>query len=261
MLCVSKIEKKVLEKMKVDFKIRGLKNGEKLQIYEPERETGVVFLLGSCNVEFETGEKFTSVGDRKTVFEKPGYAVYVPREIKATFEVESEELEVAVISVEAKKKLNPFIVNPDYIVCQVRGKKEWKRSVYDLIGKEELTDSLYIGETYHTDGVWSGYPPHKHDIEIENIESANEEIYFIKVNPNNGFGVFINYTEDDKKKSTIVYNNDKLYVKEGYHSIISTPGFEFYYLWALSSRDKRFICSEDVNYKWLEEKEVFGNDS
>ena len=237
--------------MKVDFDIINLKKGERKQFYFSEKEAGIVFLSGSCSVSFETGEVFQSVGDRNTVFEKPGYAVYIPKDTRADFEAITDEISLAVISTDAKNKRKPFVVNPDNISGQVRGKKEWKRTVYDLFN--DSTDSLYIGETYHTDGVWSGYPPHKHDTDIEGYESKNEEIYFVKVKPDNGFGVFINYTKKEEKKSRIVSDNDILYVKEGYHAIVSAPGFDFYYLWALSSKDRKFICSQDDDYNWIEE--------
>ncbi len=236
--------------MKLDYIHKKISLGEEIEIYNDDKETGVVILSGKYLVNFED-DKIEVTGERISVFDSDGHVIYIPRQYKGKLTAKSELLDFVIISTYAERKLRPF-VKQDGFHKEQRGKKEYKRTVVDLLAEEDATDSLFIGETFHIDGVWSGYPPHKHDQDIAGIESKNEEMYFVKVRPTTGFGVFISYVNKNEKQSRIVEDEDFIYVKEGYHAILSAPEHEFYYLWAASSRNKKFLSGVDCDFVQVE---------
>ena len=53
---------------------------------------------------------------------------------------------------------------------------------------------LMVGETFNPPGNWSSYPPHKHD--GKDGEPTLEEVYYFTIDPPQGFGQQILYTND-----------------------------------------------------------------
>lgn len=232
--------------MKLEYVHKILKKDEEFEIYNDDKETGIVILSGQYLIDF-VDDEMQVTGERKSVFDSDGHVIYVPRQYTGKITAQSSYLELVIISTKAEKKLKPFIKQNGFHK-EKRGNKEYKRTVVDLISEEDETDSLFIGETFHIEGVWSGYPPHKHDREIMGQESCNEEVYFIKIRPTTKFGVFISYDGKSKKEARVVDDGDFIYVKKGYHSIVSVPECDFYYLWAASSKRKKFTYSVDSDF-------------
>lgn len=235
----------------VNLEIVVLKKDEIINKNSGDTEVGIVILIGKCNVEVGSGEfEWYDLGSRRSVFEKTPDTVYIPCNTKYSIKAVDSLLKIAVISTEAKIKYSPFVVYSDEVLCKVRGEKEWKRNVYDIITIKHTVNSLIIGETIHTDGVWSGYPPHKHDTEDGNNESRNYEVYYVEIEPKDTFAIFLQYGEE-WEKTTLLKNGDSICVEEGYHAVVSAGGSKFYYLWALDSKNHRFIYRSDSKYIWL----------
>ena len=53
---------------------------------------------------------------------------------------------------------------------------------------------LMVGETFNPAGNWSSFPPHKHD--GRNGEPKLEEVYYFRIDPAQGFGHQVLYTND-----------------------------------------------------------------
>lgn len=224
-----------------------LKMNEEVEFNSADNETAIVIISGKYMIQFEEHE-FDTFGERNSVFDSIGHVIYVPCKYHARLTSKSEELDVVIISTHADNKLKPLVKKGGFHK-ERRGNDEYVREVIDFLSADNgETHSLFVGETIHTEGVWSGFPPHKHDSDLDGIESMNEEIYFIKIQPDYGFGVFISYTDDNDMNAEIVHNEDFIYVKKGYHSVISEPKQDFYYLWAASSKGKKFLSSVDERY-------------
>ncbi|WP_455950141.1 5-deoxy-glucuronate isomerase [Eubacterium sp.] len=239
-------------KMDIEYSIKKINMNEGFSLSFSNMETVIVIISGKYKVCFDEQKDGIS-GERKSVFDSAAHVIYVPRECEARIQAESHELVVVIASTYAEKKLKPFVKREGF-KKEIRGKKEYKRTVIDLLNEDDDTESVFVGETFHTNGVWSGYPPHKHDVEIKGKESKNEELYFVKVEPSNGFGIFVKYTDKTHKDAFVVNDETFIYVKEGYHAILSAPEYNFYYLWIASSIDKKFICASDDDFSWIEER-------
>lgn len=238
--------------MEIKYSIQKIKINEEFSLIFSNMETAIIIISGKYRIFFDNQKDGIS-GERESVFYSTAHVIYIPRECVARIQAESQELVMVVASTYAEKKLEPFVKSNGF-KKEIRGEKEYKRTVIDLLNEDDNTESLFVGETFHTHGVWSGYPPHKHDREIEGKESKNEELYFVKVEPSNGFGIFVKYTDKTDKDAFVVNDGTFIYVKEGYHVILSAPEYKFYYLWIASSTDKKFICAADEDYSWIKER-------
>lgn len=236
--------------MEIKYELKKLKKQENVSVFFDAMETVVVIISGKYRLCFNNSKE-SIYGDRESVYNSCAHVIYVPVGCRAVIYAESEELVVVIASTFSDKKKKSFVKKGGF-KQEIRGEKEYKRTVIDLINENDDTDSLFVGETYHSHGVWSGYPPHKHDNAVTGKESVNEEVYFVKIQPANSFGVFIKYKDKSDKEAFVVNDEDFVYVKDGYHAILSAPGCEFYYLWIASSKGKEFICAQDQDF--LEEE-------
>ena len=235
----------------VKLELVELKRGDSHEISTDSTEMCIVVLIGKCGININSGEyHWTDLGNRNSVFDGKPDSIYIPCDTTATIISESDNLRIAMVSTNAHIKYAPFIISHEQVTCEIRGNKEWKRSVYDILKTNHHVNSLIVGETIHTDGVWSGYPPHKHDTDNGDEESKNSEVYYVELEPNDAFAVFVQYG-DDWEKATILRNQSSVIVENGYHAVASAGGAKFYYLWALDSKDHRFICRSDEKYNWV----------
>jgi 5-deoxy-glucuronate isomerase len=218
-------------------------------------ECCIVLLNGTCDIKVNHS-LFKSVGPRKNVFDQKAYAVYIPPSHKYEICAKSRELEVAVCRAYTTKKTESRaqLVTPDMVKERVVGKDNWERKVYDIIDKDVPAEKLLIGETINPPGNWSSFPPHKHDYDNIPVESENEEIYFFRVCPSNGFGIQRVYTGDRSiEQSWVVENNDLVVITKGYHPVVAASGHKLYYLWVLAGEKRILIPYDDPQYAWIKE--------
>ena len=234
----------------LNVSIHKLSINESMAGKEDNLESCFIILSGRCRVEIIEDKKsvYEEVGQRDSVFNGQATAVYIPIKTYYKISAMSERLEIVQISAYANDKMQAFVVRPDEIVSEVRGNEIWKRRVDSIVDSKKMTNGLIIGETVHLGG-WSGYPPHKHDIDNYPWELAQSEVYFIKIEPTSGFGIFVNYKEEvSTAELTILQDESQVFVKNGYHCVVSSPDCQFYYLWALAHKEREVVYSVDKKY-------------
>ena len=190
------------------------------------------------------------------MFDGKPTTVYVPRDSK--YEVTatgSMMLEIGVCKVKARKKYEAFVIDANDVTTEHRGKLNWQRDVNDIITSkyEGKVDRIVLGETYSMPGQWSSYPSHKHDTDNLPFEVNMEEIYHFKVNPGQGFGIQVMYSDDmSLRESYIIKNGDSVAIKNGYHPVAAAPGYQVYYLWVMAGADTRQLTPcDDPNHAWV----------
>ncbi|MBH8602825.1 5-deoxy-glucuronate isomerase [Thermoactinomyces sp. CICC 10522] len=242
----------VLEYNRFDFLRLG--RGETWRGETGDYETVLVILGGKATFTVE-GLTWEQVGRRENVFSGKATALYVP--IRTAFSVTEAgggTLQIGVCKVKAEQKFQPFLVEPEEIVVHHRGKETWKREVHDIIADngEGRVQRIVLGETYGEPGGWSSYPPHKHD-ENSETEVKMEEIYYFQMEPQQGFGVQLVYTEDGEvNESFIIRHGDAVALHKGYHPVAAAGGYKIYYLWFLGGGDGRRLKPFDQPaHKWL----------
>ena len=237
------------------FDLIRLNPGESVTAKSGEYELGLVILSGNCDIN-AGAFKAENLGKRRNVFDGKPTTVYMPKDEE--YSVKANDfgvLEIGVCKVKADKKYEPFVVLPEEIVIEHRGKLNWQRDVDDIITAkyEGKVDKIVLGETYSCSGQWSSYPSHKHDTDNMPYEVNMEEIYHFKVNPGQGFGIQVMYNDDmTLKESYVVQDGDSAAIKEGYHPVASAPGYCVYYLWVMAGKSgRRLTPCDDPKHAWV----------
>lgn len=210
-------------------------------------EVLVVLIKGELKVLYENNELIIK---RESVFREKPYAVYIPNEKEVKL-IPIGETEIAICETEASKKGEIYVIMPDKVKEQNRGRQGFRRKVYDILDSNGPSEKLVVGETINYEGEWSSYPPHKHD-ENRCNEVKMEELYFFKLQPENGFGFQRIYTEDGIIDETMtIENNDIILIPKGYHPVSVMPGYEIYYLWVLVGENKVLMPYTQDKYRCL----------
>ena len=215
-------------------------------------EVALVVLGGTCRVVGD-GFDFPEVGGRADVFSGKPHTVYLPRHT-AYEVVASSDVEIAVNeSPSSRDTARPTVITPEMTRELVIGRDNFTRRATIVLDETFDAEHFYIGEGLIPSGNWSGYPPHRHDVDNPPEEIDMEEVYFYRFNPPQGFGIQKVYTPDGRIDETYtVKHNDTVAIAEGFHPLCGAPGYAMYYLWTMCGAVNRgLISSKDPAHDWV----------
>lgn len=225
------------------FGIVQLSQGETYEGDTGDFEAALVILGGKCSVHGQDFE-FSEVGGRKNVFDGKPHTVYLPRRVKYTVTALTDMDFALNESPATRDTARPCVITPEMTRTIVIGRDNWLRHATIMIDENFDSEHFYIGEGLIPSGNWSGYPPHRHDIDNPPEEIDMEETYFYRFNPPQGFGIQKVYTPDGRIDETYtVKYNDTVAIAEGYHPLCGAPGYEMYYLWTMCGAVNRGLIS------------------
>ena len=249
----------------IHFQARRLGEGTSWSLETGDFEVAVVLLGGSVRVDLPDGGRETLRG-RSHVFEGPPHALYVPRRSRITLGAESDS-EFAVARVRTDED-HPFrLITPDDIDVEIRGGDNATRQINSIIPPGFDCHRLVVVEVYTPGGGWSSYPPHKHDVHRTDAEGALieadlEEIYYYKVDRPDGYAYQRVYTDEHSPlqregrgfdELLMPRNNDVVLVPEGYHPVVSPPGYTTYYLNILAGSAQSLAAVDDPAHGWVKD--------
>jgi len=249
----------------ISFQARRLATGQQWSFSSDENELAMINLTGRYTVSSNRGE-WTGMGGRKTVFTGAAHALYLPR--WTTFTITAEEGgEFAVTWVPTDEDHDPWLIKPEDVPISVRGGDNVSRQINDLLPPGSPVHRLVLVEVYTPSGNWSSYPPHKHDVHIEDengnlIEADLEEVYFYKIDKSEGFAYQRVYTDENSPLHQSgqpidalvrAQDNHAVLVPEGYHPVVSAPGYTTYYLNVLAGSAQSLANQDDPNFTWVKE--------
>ncbi|MBI1298905.1 5-deoxy-glucuronate isomerase [bacterium] len=247
----------------ISFQARRLGQGQSWSFDTGENEFAFVNLTGRYAVTSNRGA-WTGIGGRKHVFEAAGHALYLPRHTQLTVTAE-EAGEFAVTWVPTDEDHDPWLIKPEDVPSGIRGGDNVSRQINDLLPPGSPVHRLVLVEVYTPSGNWSSYPPHKHDVHIEDadgklIEADLEEVYFYQIDKPEGYAYQRVYTDehsplhqagrpiDGLMRAT---HNSAVLVPEGYHPVVSAPGYTTYYLNVLAGSAQSLANQDDPQYTWV----------
>lgn len=239
----------------ISLSVLHLKKGEIYHANSSGEELALVLITGSATVK-AAGHGWENIGGRKNVFERPAHVVYIP--CNTDYDITAlTELEVAIGGSVSDKKSAPALITPDMSHYERRGVWSWERHIYDLItAHNPVSQRLYIIEVITPPGHWSSVPPHKHDEENPPYESSNEEIYFYKFKPEQGFGFQRIYTGDGSLDEVcLAVHNSAIIQPKGYHPVANHPGYQMYYLNIIAGDKRHLLPSDDPQHAWVKDVE------
>jgi 5-deoxy-glucuronate isomerase len=224
--------------------------GQSARYTSTDEETIFVLQQGSGTVD--AGANHWSVS-RPSVFDGRGTAIYVPPATPLTVTA-ATMLEGVLVSTPASAGGAAAIATPADVVVNSRGRGNYSREVHDIFVRDPHARRLMVGETFNPPGNWSSYPPHKHD--GRNGEPTLEEVYYFRVDPPQGFGQQVLYTNDGESVTHQVRDGDAVLLPYGYHPVSAAPGYRLYYLWAMAGEERKLALFEDPAHRWIHDATI-----
>ncbi|HJN81706.1 MAG: 5-deoxy-glucuronate isomerase [Verrucomicrobiota bacterium] len=249
----------------ISFQVRKLEEGGVWSFDTGNNELALVNLTGRYRVESNRG-RWSGIGGRNTVFEGGAHALYLPRNTE--FSVAAEQAgEFAVAWVPSTQDHDPWLIQPDHVDSGIRGGDNVSRQINDLLPPGSPVEKLVLVEVYTPSGNWSSYPPHKHDRHIEDeqgnlIEADLEEVYYYKIDRPEGYAYQRVYTDINSPLHEAGHpidalmraeENTAVLVPEGYHPVVSAPGYTTYYLNVLAGSAQSLANQDDPEFSWVKE--------
>lgn len=245
------------------FRSMRLSKGQKWTFSAHGAEIALVVLSGTLDVISNHGN-FLALGKRASVFEGLPEAVYLP--VNSQVEVAALlDSEFAVAWASAEQYFAARRVSQEDIVTEIRGGDNVTRQINRIIPPGFGCQRLIVVEVYTPSGNWSSYPPHKHDVHRVNaqgelLEADLEEVYYYKINRPEGYAYQRVYTDEHSPLHQagypidallLVRDNDLVLVPEGYHPVVSPPGYITYYLNVLAGSAQQLTSFDDPRYQWV----------
>ncbi|MCP5517933.1 MAG: 5-deoxy-glucuronate isomerase [Verrucomicrobiales bacterium] len=249
----------------IHFEVRRLEAGGQWSFATGGHELALVNLTGVYTVGSSRGS-WTGIGGRKDVFSGAAHALYLPRGTEFTVTAE-ESGDFAVGWVATDEDHGPWLIRPEEVRRSIRGGDNVSRQINDLLPPGSPVHRLVLVEVYTPSGNWSSYPPHKHDRHVVdadgNLREADlEEVYFYKLDRPDGYAFQRVYTDERSPLHAAGHPIDALVraedncavlVPEGYHPVVSAPGYTTYYLNVLAGSAQSLANQDDPRHTWVKE--------
>jgi 5-deoxy-glucuronate isomerase len=214
-------------------------------------EICIVPLRGSATITCD-GTDWT-VSRPGSMFDGKPTALYLP--LGSTFTATSADgAELAVTSSRATRSFPPRLIVPEDIDVEIRGAGNAARQINHIIKPEFPADKLLVVEVFTPSGNWSSFPPHKHDVSQMPAEADLEEIYYYRIQPDDGFGLQrLYYADGSFDHAWVIKDGDLLLVPEGYHAFAVAHGYTGYYLNILAGDEplRTMQPADDPAYAWV----------
>jgi 5-deoxy-glucuronate isomerase len=224
----------------------------KLEFSTGTTEVAILPLSGGLTVEVESSS-FRLEG-RDGVFNAVTDFAYVPIDAGVRL-VTDGPCEVALCTAEARRRIDPYRIPAQDVRIEVRGGGAGTRQINNFLSADVAdADRLIAVEVLTPEGSWSSYPPHKHD-ETTEAEIELEEIYYFRIDGEDGFGFFKCFTSDGAIDDTLTIRDGDVYlVPRGYHGpAAAAPQHHMYYLNVMAGpspkREWRFC--DDPELAWI----------
>lgn len=238
------------------FAVRRIAPGRPWHFETGEHELVLVVLGGVCAVRSNRGE-WSPVGRRSDVFAGMPHSLYLPR--RTTLEVQALQgvVELAYGWCATDQDHPARLIAPRDVRIEIRGGGNATRQINHIVPPGSHVHRLVVCEVFTPAGSWSSYPPHKHDRHTLNdagelVEADLEEIYFYKIQPENGFAYQRVYSGDGRlDELMMVHHNQLVLVPEGYHPVVMAPGYTGYYLNFLAGSAQVLTASDDPQLAWV----------
>lgn len=232
--------------MLMDVGVYKLKQGEKLELEDKNKETAILMLDGEVEIEWLGN---TETMKRSSLFDEEPWCLHVPKTVKVLLRAEKES-EVLVQKTENEKNFESKLYTPEDCGTEIFGDDVWGntsrrmvRTIFDY--NNAPCSNLVMGEVINTPGKWSSYIPHSH---------PQPEIYFYRFTKPQGFGAC--FIGDDVFKIT---HNSAASIPGGLsHPQVTAPGYGMYYCWMIRHLDGN-PWTDRVNeeqHEWLLEPDV-----
>src|SRR5918995_3754102 len=148
----------------ISFQARRLGAGKEWSFDSGQNELAIILLSGAISVRSRRGSWHGL--ERKDVWMSAATALYLPRDTEFTV-VADRDSEYAVTWVPTDQDHEPWLIQSQDVPISIRGGDNVSRQINDLLPPGSPVHRLVLVEVYTPSGNWSSYPPHKHDVHLE----------------------------------------------------------------------------------------------
>ena len=225
------------------FGLVKLAKGETYAAETGDMEVALVLIGGNFRASGD-GWDFTVADGRTSPFTGKPHCLYLPRRTRYQLEALTD-VELAFNGSPATRDTaRPTLIRPEDTRHIELGKDNWRRTSEIILDETFDSEHFYIGEGLIPSGNWSGYPPHRHDVDNPPAELDMEETYFYLFDPPQGFGFQSVYQPDGSVNEAYrVQDHDTVAIAAGYHPLVGAPGYSMYYLWTMAGKQGRGLIS------------------
>jgi 5-deoxy-glucuronate isomerase len=243
----------------LSFRAFALAEGESALLDRPDQEAAVVSISGGgVEIVPDEGPELRLAG-RPTVFDGMPWSAYIPAGTTARIVGRPLPGQRAVVAVAQAPRsgqsgvaTKPILVTPDDVEIEIRGAGNATRQVNNIMMPGFPADRLLICEVFTPSGNWSGWPPHKHDIDDPPREAVLEETYFYQLSRPEGWAIQRVYQRDGSRDRVMIVRHAELViVDQGYHPFAATQGYDAYYLNALAGDRRTMANTDDPDLAWV----------
>ncbi|WP_454255998.1 5-deoxy-glucuronate isomerase [Pseudomonas sp. Marseille-Q8238] len=242
----------------VGFSVQALAVGQRWSFDSGEQEVCLVLLCGKAGIVVNSAAfgdfDWPQLGTRESPFDDVSPdAVYLPPHCQVCI-TSLSPCQVAICAApgDTDGELPPRLISGGGMARSVRGKGPNTRYVCDILPDTEAAHSLLVVEVITPSGHSSSYPPHKHDLDALPEQSLLEEVYYHRLDPEQGF-VFQRVYTDDRSldEAYAVENHDVVMVPRGYHPVTVPWGYRSYYLNVMAGPRRVWKFANDPAHEWL----------
>jgi 5-deoxy-glucuronate isomerase len=245
----------------LSFRAFSLAEGEIALLDAPDQEAALVTISGGgIEIALGDGSRLDLPG-RRDVFSGLPWSAYLPAGTTARLIGRPLPGMRAVVALAQAPRsgrsgvaTSPIIVRPEDVEVEIRGAGNCTRQVNNMMMPGFPADRLLICEVITPNGNWSGWPPHKHDVDDPPREAVLEETYFYQFRRPEAWAIQRIYHRDGSRDAILpVRHGDLVIVDQGYHPFISTPGYDAWFLNALAGDRRTMANTDDPDLAWVRE--------
>jgi 5-deoxy-glucuronate isomerase len=210
----------------INFSVVKLAVGESHEVMFEDRELAIVPIEGSATVN--AGSISASM-QRESVFTQMPTVLYAPPLTPTRIIADVGGFTFAVGSAPAVGKYPVRVFEPSEMKSEIRGGGTARRQVNHILAMPLPAEHLILYEVYVPRGTWAGWAPHCHD--GRDGSPYLEEVYYFRLQPDNGFLMHRNWREDEGFEELFVARDgDAVLVTKGFHSTVACPTSHMYFL-------------------------------
>lgn len=226
------------------FRLVTLQPGENIVDHQNNFELLVVVLSGKVEVQVDE-QLFGEIGGRENIWSGCADSVYAGTGSEVKITASMGVAEIAIAGGRTTEKHAPFRILPAAVESVEVGSIEThsQRTIRHILGQSAngRAGNLLVSELYASPGCWSGYPPHKHDQEAPPEETAFEEVYHYRFDPESGFGGQYHYRDGEAPTAVMTQHRSTFVVDDGYHPTSTSPGHRGYIFTILVGKQQRSL--------------------
>ncbi len=206
-----------------------------------------LILSGQIDVYWEGRNERVS---RESFLDDNVWCLNVPKGVTVKIVGVAEDSEVAVVRTKNDKVFTSVARTKESVIKEVRGEGTMNDTGTRIVRTVQNVDlspdsNIMFGEDVHYPGKWAGFPSHHHQ---------QPEIYFYKLQPENGFGLMKLGDE-----AVLLENNDTVKIAPNLvHPQVAAPGYAMYFLWMIRHLENNPYLAPtfEEEHVWVEQPDA-----